>query len=96
MTDLDVAYIARLARLELTEEETVTFSKQLEHVLAYCDKIKNVDVKGVEPMSHAWPMVNVWGEDIAGGCFSQEEALLNAPEQRDQQFVVPQVVEQSL
>ena len=91
---LDVDYVANLARIELTEEEKKKFSSQLGDVLKYFEKLNAVDVDGVEPMAHAFPRQNVWDEDRPRTGFSAEEALLNAPEKRQDQVVVPKVIEE--
>ena len=92
-TSIDIDYVAALARIELTDEERQQFSAQLVDILNYFERIKAVDVSGIEPTAHAFPLYNVWGEDCAEPGFSPEEALLNAPELRDNQIVVPKVVE---
>jgi aspartyl-tRNA(Asn)/glutamyl-tRNA(Gln) amidotransferase subunit C len=92
-TDLDVAYVARLARLRLTEEEARLFQEQLEHVLEHVNKLREVDVSGVEASAHAVPIFNVFREDEARAWFTAEEALSNAPRQANGLFVVPKVVE---
>jgi aspartyl-tRNA(Asn)/glutamyl-tRNA(Gln) amidotransferase subunit C len=91
--DLDVNYVAKLARLKLTEEEARIFQEQLGHVLEYADKLREVDVSGVEAAAHAVPIFNVVREDVARDWFTAEEALSNAPRQANGLFVVPKVVE---
>ncbi len=90
---IDIDYVANLARVDLTDEEKVKFSAQLSDVLAYFDKLKAVDISGIEPTAHAFPLFNVWAEDVTVPGFTAEEALLNAPQIRDSQVVVPKVVE---
>jgi aspartyl-tRNA(Asn)/glutamyl-tRNA(Gln) amidotransferase subunit C len=97
--DLDVAYVAQLARLQLTAEETELFRKQLGDVLKYADQLKEVDVSQVEAAAHALPMFNVFREDEPRDCFTSEEALSNAPRKMpvrlgpNNLFIVPKVVE---
>ena len=91
---LDVDYVANLARIELTEGEKDKFSSQLGDVLEYFDKLNAVEVDGVEPTAHAFPRHNVWDEDQSKPGFSSEEALMNAPEKRQDQVVVPKVIEE--
>jgi aspartyl-tRNA(Asn)/glutamyl-tRNA(Gln) amidotransferase subunit C len=91
--DLDVAYVAQLARLQLTAQETELFRKQLGEVLKYADQLKGVDVSQVEVAAHALPMFNVFREDEPRDCFTPEEALSNAPRQKNNLFIVPKVVE---
>jgi aspartyl-tRNA(Asn)/glutamyl-tRNA(Gln) amidotransferase subunit C len=90
---LDIHRLATLARLALTPEEEAKFAAQLGDVLGYVELLKQVDVTGVEPTAHAFPIVNVWAEDVARPGLSAEAALRNAPAQRDQMFVVPKVVD---
>ncbi|MBC2593063.1 Asp-tRNA(Asn)/Glu-tRNA(Gln) amidotransferase subunit GatC [Ruficoccus amylovorans] len=90
---IDIEYVARLARIDLTDEEKRTFTSQLEDILAYVDKLNQVDVSGVEPMAHAFSLENVLDDDEPGQPLPVEQALRNAPAQRDNQIVVPKVVE---
>ncbi len=92
-SDLNIDYVANLARLALTPEEKARYAKQLGDILHYVEKLKQVDVAGVEPMAHASPVFNVWREDVARPGLSTEQALRNAPAKRDNMIVVPKVVE---
>ena len=92
-SDLDVAYVARLARINLTEEEAKTFQKQLNDVLKYVEKLRQVDVTGVDAAAHGLPVFNVFREDAPRDWFTAEQALSNAPRQANRLFVVPKVVE---
>ena len=91
--DLNVAYVARLARLNLSAEETHLFQKQLGDVLKYAEKLKEIDVTGVEAAAHAVPVFNVFREDEPRDFFTAEQALSNAPRQANNLFIVPKVVE---
>lgn len=91
--DLNLEYVANLARLALTGAERAKFAQQLGDILHYVDKLKQVDVTGVEPMAHASPVFNVWAADTAQPGLPVESALRNAPAQRDHLVVVPKVVE---
>jgi aspartyl-tRNA(Asn)/glutamyl-tRNA(Gln) amidotransferase subunit C len=91
--DLDVAYVAKLARLNLSAEETHLFQKQLGDVLKYAEKLKEIDVTGVEAAAHAVPIFNVFREDKPCDWFTAEEALSNAPRKANNLFIVPKVVE---
>jgi aspartyl-tRNA(Asn)/glutamyl-tRNA(Gln) amidotransferase subunit C len=91
--DLDVGYVARLARLNLSGEETRLFQKQLSDVLHYAGKLKEIDVSGIEPTAHAVAVFNVFREDEPRPCFTAEEALANAPRKANNLFIVPKVVE---
>ncbi len=92
-SDLDVAYVARLARLNLTGAERELFQKQLGEVLKYAEKLREVDVSHVEAAAHAVPIFNVFREDEPRDWFTAEEALRNAPRQANGLFIVPKVVE---
>jgi aspartyl-tRNA(Asn)/glutamyl-tRNA(Gln) amidotransferase subunit C len=92
-SDLDVAYIARLARINLTEAETKVFQKQLDDVLKYVEKLRQADLSQVEAAAHALPIFNVFREDEPRDCFTAEQALSNAPRQANGLFIVPKVVE---
>ena len=92
-TDLTSDYVANLARLALTAEEKVRSARQLGDILHYVEKLKAVDVTGVEPTAHASPVFNVWREDIPQPGLTVEQALRNAPAQRQHMIVVPKVVD---
>ncbi len=92
-SDLDVGYVAKLARLNLTDEETQLFQKQLGDVLKYAEKLKEVDVSHVEASAHAIPVFNVFREDEPRDWFTAEEALRNAPQKANNLFIVTKVVE---
>jgi len=92
-SDLNIDYLANLARLALTGAEKDKFSRQLGDILHYVEKLKQVDVTGVEPMAHASPVFNVWQEDTARPGLAVDQALRNAPAQRQHMIVVPKVVE---
>jgi aspartyl-tRNA(Asn)/glutamyl-tRNA(Gln) amidotransferase subunit C len=91
---IDIDYVANLARLDMTEEEKSKLGSQLDDILGYFDKLNSVDVEGVEPMAHAHRVANVWREgDQPGETFAPEILTSMAPDHRDNQVVVPKVVE---
>ena len=92
-SDLDVGYVSKLARLNLSDEETRLFQKQLADVLKYAEKLRQVDVSHVEAAAHAVPMFNVFREDEPCDWLTAEEALSNAPHKANQLFIVTKVVE---
>jgi len=92
-SDLDVAYVAKLARLNLSDAETQLFQKQLGDVLKYADKLREVDVSHVEAAAHAVPIFNVFREDEPRDWLTAEQALSNAPRQVNGLFIVTKVVE---
>ena len=91
--DLDVAYVARLARIDLTEEEANAFQKQLGDVLNYVEKLHQADVSRPEAAAHALPIFNVFRQDAPCDWFTAEQALSNAPRKANGLFIVPKVVE---
>jgi aspartyl-tRNA(Asn)/glutamyl-tRNA(Gln) amidotransferase subunit C len=91
--DIDVKYVAHLARLALSPEEEQKIGAQLGNILGYIEKLKEVDVTGVEPTAHAFPLVNVTRADEVRPSISNEDALRNAPAQANGLFIVPKIVE---
>ena len=89
----DVRYTAQLARLHLSEEEIAKFQTQISQILAYVEKLGQVDVSGVEPTAHANAVFNVFREDAPRDWFTPEVALANAPRTANQLFIVPKVIE---
>jgi aspartyl-tRNA(Asn)/glutamyl-tRNA(Gln) amidotransferase subunit C len=92
-TDLDVAYVARLARIDLSQEEANAFQKQLGDVLNYVEKLRQADVSHVEAAAHALAIFNVFREDEPRDWFTAQQALSNAPRKANDLFIVPKVVE---
>lgn len=92
-TALNIDHVANLARIALTEEEKAKFSQQLGDVLHHIEQLEKVDVSGVEPTAHAYPVSNVWAEDVVSSTMPVERVLQNAPAHRDHMIVVPKVVE---
>lgn len=91
--DLDVAYVARLARLELTAEETDLFQRQLGEVLKYVQKLSEIDLTKLDISAQPDSLSDVFRADEARDYFTAAEALANAPRQRDDLFIVPKVLE---
>ena len=90
---IDVAYVAQLARITLTAAEKELFQKQLSDVLHYIEKLREVDVSGVEAATHAIPVFNIFRDDVPCDWFTADEALANAPRRANNLFIVPKVVE---
>jgi len=90
---IDVAYVAHLARLQLTRKETATFQEQLGHVVEYVKKIDELDVTGIEPTAHAVQVHNVFRDDLVKPNLERERVLKNAPSCTQDQFQVPKIVE---
>src|SRR5438270_2562664 len=91
--EIDIKYVAHLARLSLSPEEEQKIGAQLGHILGYIEKLKEVDVSGVEPTAHAFPMLNVTRPDEVRPSMSNEDALRNAPAQANGLFIVPRILE---
>jgi aspartyl-tRNA(Asn)/glutamyl-tRNA(Gln) amidotransferase subunit C len=90
---MDIEKVARLARLELSDEEKSTFGSQLEQILTYMEQLNRLDTSGVEPTSHAIPVYNVFREDEVRSSLPQEEVLAVAPDEEDGHFKVPRIIE---
>jgi aspartyl-tRNA(Asn)/glutamyl-tRNA(Gln) amidotransferase subunit C len=93
VTEKDVEKVAKLARLGLKEEEKKRFTEQLSNILDYAETINKLDTKNVLPTSHAIPMKNVFRSDKAIPCDDVGSILANAPEQEDDMFAVPKIME---
>jgi aspartyl-tRNA(Asn)/glutamyl-tRNA(Gln) amidotransferase subunit C len=89
----DVEHVARLARLALTDVEIEKMREQLNGILAYIEKLNALQTDGVEPTSHAVPMVNVMRDDEPAPCLPRDEALANAPDRAGEFFRVPRIIE---
>lgn len=93
MAELDVRYVARLARLDLTDDEAAHFQAQLTDVLGYIAALDRLDVTGLEPTVHAEELHNVTRLDAPRPGLGVDQALANAPAARDGVFLTPRVVE---
>ncbi len=91
---MDVSYVANLARIELTDEETTLFQGQLDQVLDYVEQLGELDVSNVEPTAHAVPLVNVLRADEPGVSLDNDTVTANAPASRNGQILVPKINEQ--
>ncbi len=88
-----VLHIARLARVELSDDEVERYREDLSSILDYVDKLAELDVEGVEPTTHAVALESRLREDAVEQRLSHEDVLNNAPDSEDGQFRVPKVVE---
>ena len=91
--DFDVKYVAHLARLKLLPAEEQQLGVQLGDILGYIEKLKEVDVSGVEPTAHPFPLVNVTRVDETRPSLPHDDALRNAPQRNAGLFIVPKIVE---
>ncbi len=94
ITLAEVEHVARLARLDLSPEEKERMRSQLDAILTYIDKLRQLDTEGVAPTSHAIPIVNVIREDEVRPCFSVTDMLANAPDRDGELFRVPKILEE--
>lgn len=91
---INIDHVARLARLELSPEEKKLFGEQLTNILQYADELQKHDTKSVEPTSHAIPMKNVMREDKVVPCKNTDAIIKNAPDEEDNMFKVPRILEE--
>ncbi|HUJ65562.1 MAG TPA: Asp-tRNA(Asn)/Glu-tRNA(Gln) amidotransferase subunit GatC [Acidimicrobiales bacterium] len=88
----DVAHVARLARLELTDDELARFTDQLGAVLEHARDVEALDTAGVPPTAHPLPLANVFRDDVVAPCLDREEVLAQAPEVESERFRVPRIL----
>jgi aspartyl-tRNA(Asn)/glutamyl-tRNA(Gln) amidotransferase subunit C len=88
-----VEHVARLARLQLTDQELARYELQLGAILDYIAKLEKLDVSGAEPLVHPAESSNVFRDDVPRASLPRPEVLKNAPEKTDDFFIVPKVVE---
>ena len=94
ISDETIEYVGILAKLELSDEEKEAAKKDMASMLDHIDKLNELDTTGVEPMSHVFPVHNVFREDVVTNGDDRENILANAPEKKDGAFKVPKTVEQ--
>ena len=93
ISDETIEYVGILAKLELSESEKEEAKKDMGRMLDYIDKLNELDTSGVEPMSHVFPVSNVFREDVVTNGDDRDDMLKNAPEQKNGAFKVPKTVE---
>ncbi|MBD5461588.1 MAG: Asp-tRNA(Asn)/Glu-tRNA(Gln) amidotransferase subunit GatC [Lachnospiraceae bacterium] len=93
ISDETIEYVGILAKLELSGEEKEQAKKDMGSMLDYIDKLGELDTEGVEPMSHVFPVKNVFREDVVTNGDVREEILKNAPGEKNGMFVVPRTFE---
>jgi len=89
ISDETIEYVGILAKLELSAKEREEAKKDMGRMLDYIDKLGELDTEGVEPMSHIFPVNNVFREDVVTNGDTRDEILKNAPKEKDGMFVVP-------
>ena len=87
--DETIEYVGILAKLELSDEEREAAKKDMGRMLDYIDKLNELDTSAVEPMSHVFPVQNVFREYVVTNGDESDKTLQNAPEEKDNMFVVP-------
>lgn len=92
ISDETIEYVGILAKLELSGEEKENAKADMEKMLDYIDTLNELDTDGVEPMSHVFPVHNVFREDVASGTNGSADTLANAPLQKDNCFKVPKTI----
>ncbi|MHC4715934.1 MAG: Asp-tRNA(Asn)/Glu-tRNA(Gln) amidotransferase subunit GatC [Planctomycetota bacterium] len=87
-----IRHIGRLSRIELTDEQVAVFGRQFADIVAYMDKLQELDTEGVEPMAHAVEVRNVFGEDDPAESLGPDKALSGAPDRHQDFYKVPKVI----
>lgn len=93
ITKQEVQHVAKLGRLELSEQEQEKLADQMSGILTYVEKLNELDTKGVEPTAHVMDINNVMRDDVIVESLSQERALANAPEKAAGHYKVPRIIE---
>lgn len=93
ITREQVEHVAHLARLNLTEEEKDSMTKDMAAIIGFADQINALDIADVKPTDHVIPINNVFRDDVIAPSMDREKLLSNAPNQEDGCFSVPKVVE---
>lgn len=93
ISDETIEYVGILAKLELSGEEKEAAKKDMGRMLDYIDKLNELDTSGVEPMSHVFPVNNVFRQDVVTSGDDRDNILKNAPQQKDGAFKVPKTVD---
>lgn len=93
ISDETIEYVGILAKLELSDEEKEQAKKDMGNMLDYIDKLNELDTSSVEPMSHVFPVDNVFREDVVTNRDCRDDILRNAPEKKEGAFKVPKTVD---
>jgi aspartyl-tRNA(Asn)/glutamyl-tRNA(Gln) amidotransferase subunit C len=88
----EVLHVADLARLRLTPEEVEMFTRQLNDILAYVEKLAELDTGGVPPLAHVVPVKNAFRDDVVTPSLPRDRALNNAPDREEGSFAVPRII----
>ena len=93
--EIDIARVAHLARIALTDEELAAYAAQLENILEHAERVQALPTEGVEPTSHPLPVVNAFRPDEVTGSLDRDDALAGAPEVENGYFRVPRILDES-
>jgi aspartyl-tRNA(Asn)/glutamyl-tRNA(Gln) amidotransferase subunit C len=93
--EIDIARVANLARIALTDDEMVEYAAQLVNILDHAERVQALPTDGVEPTSHPLPMVNAFRPDVVTGSLARDDALAGAPDAEDGYFRVPRILDES-
>lgn len=91
--DIDIAKVAHLARIALSDEDLEMYGAQLGDILEHAERVQALPTDGVEPTSHPLPMVNAFRPDVASGSLDRDEVLAQAPASEDGYFRVPRILD---
>lgn len=92
ISDETIEYVGILAKLELSNEEKEAAKSDMERMLDYIDTLNELDTEGIEPMSHVFPVNNVFREDVVTNGDGKDAALANAPLKKNDTFEVPKTI----
>ncbi len=92
LSEKDVQYVAKLARLEVTDQEVAKYTQQLANILEYVEQLNKLDTSNVEPLTHPLDVKNVFREDVVTPSLTQHEVLSNGPEVQSGHFKVPKIM----
>lgn len=90
---ISVEYVAKLARLSVSESEKKLFGEQLSSILQYVEKLNELNTADIKSISHVISLSNVMRDDVQQGTISREDALMNAPDHTDEFYRVPKIIE---
>jgi len=92
LSEKDVQYVAKLARLEVTDQEVAKYTQQIANILGYVEQLNKLDTSNVEPLTHPLDVKNVFREDVVKPSLTQAEVLSNGPEIQSGHFKVPKIM----
>lgn len=92
LSEAEVRHVARLARLDLSDDDVASLAPQLSEILGYAEQVGEVAADDVEPMIHPFPVTNVVRDDFPAPSLPRDEVLRGAPDAREDRFAVPRIV----